>query len=123
MSGPFEKLEVMAPVRIWDGIRAREMTGDGVTFAVVELDGGSTVPEHRHPNEQLGMLISGSMTFRIGNETRELGPGDTWNIPGDVPHEVHAGPDGAVVAEVFAPRRDDWAALDRDQPGVPRWPV
>jgi len=122
MSEPFQPLEAIAPLRIWDGIRGRAVTGEGVTLAVIELAADSVVPEHRHPNEQLGVLIAGSMTFRIGDQTRELVVGDTWNIPGDVPHEVHTGPEGAVVAEVFAPRRDDWQALERDQPGTPRWP-
>jgi quercetin dioxygenase-like cupin family protein len=118
----FESLESMEPLRIWDGVRGRRIAGDGVTFAVIEMAADATVPEHQHPNEQLGVLISGSMTFRIADETRQLRPGDTWNIPGNVPHEVHAGPDGAVAAEVFSPRRDDWAALERDQPSAPRWP-
>ena len=36
-----------------------------------------------HENEQLGMVITGSVTFTIGDETRELGPGGTWRIPSD----------------------------------------
>jgi quercetin dioxygenase-like cupin family protein len=122
VSDAFDSLQAMTPVRIWNGIRARQLTGERVTLAVVELAADSLVPEHRHENEQLGVLIAGSMTFRIGQETREIGPGDVWNIPGNVPHEVRAGPQGAVAAEVFAPRRDDWDALGRDQPSPPRWP-
>ena len=38
------------------------------------------MPEHRHDNEQLGVLIRGSMRFRIGDETRDLTPGDTWRV-------------------------------------------
>ena len=78
----------MQPLRIWDGIAARTVHGELVSFAVIELDPGSTVPEHRHENEQLGVLASGTMRFRIGDETRELGPGATWRIPANVPHEV-----------------------------------
>ena len=43
--------------------------------------------------------------------------------PGDVPHEVRAGPEGAVVIDVFAPARDDWRGLGRDKPREPRWPA
>jgi quercetin dioxygenase-like cupin family protein len=50
-----------------------------------------------------------------------LGPGDTWRIPGGVPHEVTAGPEGALAVECFTPARDDWAALDRlDGRAAPR---
>ena len=80
------------------------------------------MPEHHHVNEQTGMLIRGSLTFRIGDETRELGPGATWCIPANVPHEVRAGPQGAVAVEVFAPRRDDWGGLERLPASSPQWP-
>jgi hypothetical protein len=39
-----------------------------------------------------------------------------------VPHDVVVGPEGAVVVEVFAPRRADWQAIARDEPRPPRWP-
>ena len=77
----FDQLAGMQPLRIWDGIAARAVHGELVTFAVIELDPGSTVPEHRHENEQLGVLASGTMRFRIGDETRELGPGATGASP------------------------------------------
>jgi quercetin dioxygenase-like cupin family protein len=118
----FGDLRTMDAIRIWDGVAARAATGERLSLAVVELDPGSVVAEHRHPHEQLGMVLRGSVRFRVGNEERELGPGETWCIPGDVPHEVHAGPDGAEVIDVFAPVREDWAQLEREEPRRPRWP-
>jgi quercetin dioxygenase-like cupin family protein len=107
---------------IWDGVTARVVAGDRASFTVVELEPGAFVPEHSHDNEQLGVCASGSATFRIGDETRELGPGDTWSIPSNVPHEVQVGPEGAVMIETFTPARADWAALERLEPASPRWP-
>lgn len=118
----FEDLAGMEPLRIWDGVAARAVEGERSSLAVVELDPDSLVPEHAHANEQLGFVLRGSVEFRVGDETRELGPGSTWCIPGDVPHEVRAGADGAVVVDVFAPARSDWAAIERDPPREPRWP-
>jgi len=110
------------PIQVFDGVRVRRVQGDLVTLAVVELDPDAVVPEHRHPNEQHGMVISGQMDFRIGSERRTLGPGGTWRIRADVPHEAHAGPDGAVVIDVFAPIRSDWDALPELEPSDPAWP-
>jgi quercetin dioxygenase-like cupin family protein len=90
-------LELLA---VWDGIHARTIEGERCAFAVVELDPGAVVPEHSHEHEQLG----------------------TWRIPPNAPHEVHAGPEGAVVVDVFAPARDDWQDLERLEPRPPRWP-
>ena len=109
----FGGIDRLEHLRIWDGVTAQAVEGERTTLAVIDLEPGSAVPEHSHENEQLGVLIRGSMRFRVGEETRELGPGDTWRIPGHVPHEVTAGPDGALAVECFAPARDDWAGLDR----------
>jgi quercetin dioxygenase-like cupin family protein len=102
-------LPTIAPFDVWgEAVRARKVEGDNITMAVVELAPGAIVPEHRHPQEQLGICITGSVTFSIGEETRELGPGGTWRARSNVPHAVQAGPEGAVVIDVFAPVRDDW---------------
>ena len=118
----FADVSSLAPHRIWDGVLGRVVDGENVTLSVIELDADSVVPEHRHENEQLGVLVAGSLEFRIGEETRKLGPGGLWRIPANVPHEVRVGPDGAVVVETFAPRRADWDALDRVEGSLPRWP-
>ncbi|TYB53488.1 cupin domain-containing protein [Nonomuraea sp. PA05] len=115
-------LNAIPPTRIWQDVLARVIHGEQLTLAVVELPPGGLVPEHRHANEQLGLCLHGTLTFRVGEETRELGPGGSWRILANVPHEAQAGPSGAVVVEVFAPVRDDWADLEQAAPGPPRWP-
>jgi len=110
---PFDDLGAIGAIEIWDGVLARTVDGELCSLAVVELGPGAVVAEHRHANEQLGLVLEGSVSFRIGDEERVLGPGGTWRIPSSTPHEVHAGPEGAVVVDVFAPARDDWAALER----------
>ena len=118
----FGELSAAEPLRIWTGIACRGVAGERMTLGVIELDPGSVVPEHAHENEQLGVCVQGSMRFRIGTETRDVSPGSTWSIPANVPHEVQVGPEGCVVVEVFAPRREDWASVDRDPPRPTRWP-
>jgi quercetin dioxygenase-like cupin family protein len=118
----FDDLRELPLRRIWDGINARLVNGERLSLGVVELDPGAVVQEHRHEHEQLGMVIRGAMRFRIGDETRELGPGETWTIPSNIPHEATAGPEGAVVIDVFAPVREDWVSLDEADPREPRWP-
>jgi quercetin dioxygenase-like cupin family protein len=119
----FDNIEGLPVIQVWDTVIARAIHGDRQSLAVVELDPNALVPEHQHENEQLGMVISGTLTFRIADETRELGPGDTWTIPSNVPHEVTAGPVGAVVIDVFAPVRADWEELQHSEPRRPRWPM
>ena len=119
---PFAELSELPPRQIWRSAAVRTIDGERLTFGVVELDADALVPEHRHDHEQLGMVLQGSLEFRVGEEMRQLGPGGTWRIPSNVPHEVKVGPEGAVVIDVFAPVREDWGGLEASEPCAPRWP-
>jgi quercetin dioxygenase-like cupin family protein len=118
----FLELHRIRPHLLREGVQARAVTGERMTLAVVDLEPDSNVPEHKHDNEQLGFVISGTLTMRIGSEKRELHAGDTYSIPSNVPHEATAGKDGATVADAFAPLRADWAKLERIDPFAGRWP-
>jgi quercetin dioxygenase-like cupin family protein len=116
-------IETVAPFDVWgEAVRARRIEGERLTFAVVELAPNADVPEHHHPQEQLGMVITGTVRFRIDDEIRDLGPGGTWRIPSEHPHQVTAGPDGAVVIDTFAPIRSDWK-FELLEPRPPVWPT
>jgi quercetin dioxygenase-like cupin family protein len=118
----FANLSELGPLGIWTGVQARAVQGAHITMAIVELAPGGVVPEHRHHNEQLGIVLKGSLVFTIGGERGELVAGDTYNIPADVPHDVAAGPDGAVVIDVFSPVRADWEKFQPGPPIAPLWP-
>jgi quercetin dioxygenase-like cupin family protein len=121
--GVFEHLDRIGPQAVWDGVAARAVNGERMTMAVIELEPDAVVPEHRHGNEQLGLVLQGMLTFRVGDETRECRPGETYRILADTPHAATAGPDGAVVLDVFAPIRSDWDAFYPQEPAKPRWPA
>jgi quercetin dioxygenase-like cupin family protein len=118
----FESLRDIRPHALREGITARAVEGERMTLAVVDLEPNIAMPEHHHENEQLGFVIAGSMTMWIGDEERELHPGDTYAIPSDVPHHVVVGPDGCTVTDVFAPVRADWKKMNRLEPARPNWP-
>lgn len=112
----------LSPYKVWEGTHAHAIRGRNVQLALVDLPASAPVPEHRHPNEQIGFILQGKLIFTIGGETRELGPGDTYVIPGDVPHSAVSGPEGAVAIDVFSPPRDDWEQLERPAPRRASWP-
>lgn len=119
---PFEAIRNVRPHLLRDGITARSLNGQRMTLAVVDLDANAHLPEHHHENEQMGFVIKGTLDFRIGSDRSVLHPGDMYAIPSHVPHEAIAGPEGATVADVFAPIRGDWAALKRGEPAPGNWP-
>jgi quercetin dioxygenase-like cupin family protein len=118
----FADIGDVGPQQIWHGVVARAVHSDRMTMGLIELDAGAVVPEHRHEQEQIGILLAGSMTFRVGDEKKTVGPGGTWTILANVPHSVEAGPDGAVAFEIFAPLRDDWSRFEAEPARPPRWP-
>ncbi len=67
----------------------------------------AAIPPHSHPNEQTGFMISGKMRFNVDGEVREVGPGDSWCVPGNVEHSAKALKD-SVVIEIFSPVREDY---------------
>jgi len=116
----FDNLHEIAPNVIWDGVIGRSLHGAEATLSAIELEPDTDVPEHSHVNEQIGILTSGSMLFRIGGEEQEVRPGATWIIPANTPHSVRSGPNGATLIELFAPPRADWAGHERLPPSAPQ---
>ncbi|HSS61134.1 MAG TPA: cupin domain-containing protein [Candidatus Limnocylindrales bacterium] len=123
MSNTFRALAGLRPYQLREGVFARAVNGERMTLAVVDLEPGSSVPEHHHENEQLGFILRGSMTFTIGGEKRVITAGDTYTIPSNVPHDALAGPEGCTAVDAFVPVRADWEKLDRLDPFPPEWPL
>ncbi|MBX6313037.1 MAG: cupin domain-containing protein [Isosphaeraceae bacterium] len=94
--------------RIFPGVEIRTTAGRQMMLSVVTFEPGAVVPEHAHPHEQMGIMISGRAEFTVGGVTRILGPGDIWRIPGGVPHRVVALDGPAVALDCFHPIREDY---------------
>jgi quercetin dioxygenase-like cupin family protein len=118
----FQDLDAIPAQQLSPGYLARAIHGSRVTFAVVEIEPHAELPEHSHENEQLGIVLRGSVTFRVGNEEKTVEAGGTWSIPTGTPHFVRGGADGAVVLDIFAPTREEWKHLGAIAPASPNWP-
>lgn len=121
-TGVYDSFDRVRPYLIWPGATAHAVSGAAVQFGLIDMAPNVAVPEHSHPNEQAGFILKGVFTFTIGGERRELKPGDTYVIPGGVPHSGTAGPEGAVAIDIFSPPRADWEQLERGDPRPPSWP-
>ncbi len=98
----------VAPVGMFSGVVRRTLTnGDHVMLIEVTLEEGAVVPMHTHPHEQTGYLVSGRFLFELGEGKRELGPGDCWLIPSNVPHQVTA-LEPCLLVDVFSPPREEY---------------
>jgi quercetin dioxygenase-like cupin family protein len=97
----------ITPEQINPSIARQYITGDNVTIARFDLKRGGVVPRHAHENEQVSIVLSGALLFRIDGREMTIRGGDVMQIPRNVPHEVEVLED-AIVIDVFSPIRRDW---------------
>lgn len=93
---------------IFPGVRIRTAAGSQIMLSEVTLAPNAVVERHAHPHEQAGMVLSGSATFSIGSEQRQVSAGEMYFIPGGVEHRVVAGSGGCRALDVFHPIREDY---------------
>jgi len=91
------------------GIEVRPVIGEALMTCWISMEPGAVVVEHSHPNEQLGVVIEGSVTISAAGETLEMLTGDAYVVPSNVVHEGVAGADGVVLVETFVPIREEYA--------------
>jgi len=63
---------------------------------------------HSHPHEQLVYIIRGRIRFEHPGGTFEIGPGDSFLVPGNTEHQASALEDSEVL-DIFTPSREDYA--------------
>lgn len=83
------------------------LTGERTNLLRFRIKPAGQVPEHSHPHEQIGYIVSGEATFTADGETQILKAGDAYRLPGDEPHRLENHGDDAVIGiDVFSPPRD-----------------
>lgn len=93
---------------IFAGVDIFTAAGNGMMLSLVEFEPHAVVEEHCHPHEQMGLMLEGEAEFIVGGESRIVGPGTMWRIPGGVKHKVIAGDRPVRALDVFHPIREDY---------------
>ena len=72
---------------------------------------GNFATTHQHPHEQCGYVISGEYRLKVEMPEEKIDvlllAGDSYAIPGHMPHSFEVLADGEVV-DVFTPQREDY---------------
>lgn len=80
---------------------------DTIMVCEIILEQGSVIAAHTHPHEQITYIISGKCSYTVGEETKEVGAGDSVLIPGNVPHSIVV-LETMKVIDAFTPAREDF---------------
>ncbi len=83
------------------------VSGEKSMAARILLKKGCIVPEHSHPNEQIALILSGALEFRVQDESIIVRAGEMIVLPPNVPHSAVALEDTEDI-DFFAPPRQDW---------------
>jgi len=104
----FKKTKSSGYTELVKGVHLKTLVhGNQTLLTKVKFEKGAVIPQHSHPHEQTGYLVSGQMDFLVDGEHCPAKPGDSWNIAGDVEHGATA-LEESVVIEVFSPVREDY---------------
>ncbi len=90
------------------GLTTRIFAGDKAMLSVVSFEPNSEGVLHHHPEEQWGLLLESTAIRVQGGEEIPVAKGDFWRTPGNVPHTMRAGPEGAKVLDIFSPIRPEY---------------
>lgn len=104
------------------GIRLKTLVyGEHTLLCEIHLAKGALLPEHHHPEEQSGYLVSGALRFFGPAGEAVVRPGAAWTFTSNVPHGAEA-LDDSVAVEVFSPVRESYlpyAAVDSREDSSP----
>ena len=106
-------VKVIGGGKMSDGVR-KLFTGKNVMAVLNEIE-PLTLAEiytHSHPHEQLVYIIEGTGKFALGKETFDVGPGDIFLAPPNVPHGlIVTGKKKMINLDIFSPIREDFIKL------------
>ncbi len=105
----FYEISNLALESIAPGIRRFVFTLEQMMGAYFEIDPGVVVGEHCHPNEQLGILIRGTIRWRVRDQEIVTHAPALYRIPSEEPHGAEIlGEEPAVLLDVYHPIREEF---------------
>ena len=98
----------IAAEQVAPGVQRRILAyGDAIMCAENIFETGAVGAMHSHPHSQVTYIVSGRYRFTIGDEVREVGPGDTMLKENGVVHGCVC-LEGGVLLDFFSPMREDF---------------
>ena len=99
-------------IEICPGIKRQTViSGKAMYQMIAQLDAGSKMPQHRHPQEQIVYILEGRMRLIVDGTPNEMTTGDSFYLAGNVPHGVET-IDKTRVLDTFSPPREEYLSID-----------
>ena len=115
MISDIEKIEALitnweaVPVeQISDGIERQMVVGQKVMICRFRFAPFVVTPPHRHPHEQMTMVMQGKVKFIVEDDVRIVSAGDILHFPSNHWHGATMLDEEVVLIDVFSPIREDF---------------
>lgn len=105
--------ELAPRLRPFSGVEMTVLgSGNKMTFLNIIMQPGAVIPDHSHPNEQIGTCLQGEGEMRAGGDILKVNSGVSWTIPANEPHSFMVKGDRIVILyEAFSPPREDYLSI------------
>jgi mannose-6-phosphate isomerase-like protein (cupin superfamily) len=74
-----------------------------ITVGLYALDAGAVDDQDPHTEDEVYVILEGRARMTVGDETCDVGPGDTVFVPAGTPHLYHDITEDLRIVYVFAP--------------------
>jgi gluconolactonase len=108
-AGVVQTLQDVQFTELSPGANARLIAGRGTQLSFLRMNPGAVFPDHIHPEEQLMIVLRGSIDEVILDAVTPMQKSDVLLLPGDMVHGGRVGEVGCDVLDVFWPPRPDYA--------------
>ena len=107
------KMPTTPTIELVPGITRQTLSHGATMYQMrAKLKAGSSLPVHKHAQEQIVYILKGRMRLIVNGEPHELGPGDFHYLASNVPHGVETLEDTEVL-DTFSPPRTDYLEADK----------
>ncbi|MCX7703449.1 MAG: cupin domain-containing protein [Planctomycetota bacterium] len=99
----FSHLNDVPSEEVTPGVRVRHIYLKNTLLSIIEYAPNASIPTHRHPHEQISLVLEGTVEETIGKEKKRLRKGGIASVRSDVLHSSKAGRNGAKVLCAASP--------------------
>lgn len=105
----FFKVNELKAKNVLEDSTLRVVVNKKTMISFFEFGPNTTImPKHKHPHEQTGVVVAGSIKMIAGGETKILKVGEGVVIPPNVEHEATPLEPDTKIMDVFYPIREDY---------------
>jgi len=90
------------------GIERQVVVGQNLMICRFRFTPFLVTPEHRHPHEQMSIVVQGRVRFFVEGEERIASPGDVLQFPSNCLHGATMMDEEVVLIDIFTPIREDF---------------